>query len=482
MAISKVESGGMLARFLFLLLVGIVLVIIMSYVIVDTKTLNRYEIDEKDERSNNHISTVTDNDVTFRLPPGGGTDSSNGGIGKDTNPDSNTSDVVIRSRISKGNTGVFGEGYISTSDGVTSRPKINTDKIDSVDKIVLPMSVDRDLNNANVSNKIILFWNNFFRSVDYGVGTGSDALKQANCPVYQCTITRNKSELNRADAVFIHSFGLTPAYLPRRFSQDQIFVFFLYESPMKAGGPRSKLSALDDAFNLTFTYLEHPDTDIYGSIGHSVRKPQSSPMAVPSPERLRAKPKLVLWIVSNCWPQSVRNLYYKELLKYVPVDVYGACGNLSCTSSLPGIKCIRNLSASYMFYLAFENGFCQGYYTEKAFHPLVHNMVPITLGGANYTKYLPPNSFIDVRDFGSVKELADRLLYLRENINEYRKYFLWKEFYQIRSNRTQGFCKLCEILHTPNYIYKSRFSVADYWNPEKLCLNRSEQSKLLQLD
>ena len=51
--------------------------------------------------------------------------------------------------------------------------------------------------------------------------------------------------------------------------------------------------------------------------------------------------------------------YYKELSKYIPVDIYGKCGNMC------GSGCEAMVSRDYKFYLAFENSFCDGYATEK---------------------------------------------------------------------------------------------------------------------
>ena len=47
--------------------------------------------------------------------------------------------------------------------------------------------------------------------------------------------------------------------------------------------------------------------------------------------KIRKKKKLVAWFVSNCFTTSGREKYAFELKKYVEVDVYGACGNLTCS-------------------------------------------------------------------------------------------------------------------------------------------------------
>ena len=46
----------------------------------------------------------------------------------------------------------------------------------------------------------------------------------------------------------------------------------------------------------------------------------------------------------------------KSLSKYINIDVYGKCGNLSCSKSE---ECDVMLNDSYKFYLSFENSLCQ---------------------------------------------------------------------------------------------------------------------------
>lgn len=83
------------------------------------------------------------------------------------------------------------------------------------------------------------------------------------------------------------------------------------------------------------------------------------------------------------------------------------------------------LKKDYKFFLAFENSFCPDYVTEKLFKPLHYDTVPIVMG-ASYSSFAPPNSFIDVRDFQSPKQLADYLLLLDNSEDVYERYFDWK--------------------------------------------------------
>ena len=65
-------------------------------------------------------------------------------------------------------------------------------------------------------------------------------------------------------------------------------------------------------------------------------------------------------MVSHCRTHSQREDYVEELRKYIHVDVYGACGDLSCPSR-HGQVCLKQIEKTHKFYLAFENSICQDY-------------------------------------------------------------------------------------------------------------------------
>ena len=76
---------------------------------------------------------------------------------------------------------------------------------------------------------------------------------------------------------------------------------------------------------------------------------------------------MVFWVVSNCNTHSKREDYVQIMQYYIDVDIYGKCGNLTC--SLEN-DCFDDLAENYKFYLAFENALCPDYVTEKFFRTL----------------------------------------------------------------------------------------------------------------
>ena len=91
-----------------------------------------------------------------------------------------------------------------------------------------------------------------------------------------------------------------------------------------------------------------------------------------------------------------------SLSRHLGVDVYGkgSCSDpgMACERSKDD-KCLRMLSTSYKFYLSFENSLCADYITEKFFKVLEYNVIPVVINGVNMTKFAPPNSYIDLKDF-----------------------------------------------------------------------------------
>ena len=156
------------------------------------------------------------------------------------------------------------------------------------------------------------------------------------------------------------------------------------------------------------------------------------------------KRKSIAWMVSNCRPDSGRDLYVKELQKHIDIDVYGRCGNYTCDDTQ---TCFRMFEKTYKFYLAFENNICLDYYTEKLGNPLRHEIVPIVFGGANYTGDFPEHSLINVVDYPSPRDLAKYLNAITED--EFYEYFQWKSSYY--PYHPPEHCLLCEFLHNSAY-------------------------------
>ncbi|NXH88451.1 FUT5 fucosyltransferase, partial [Edolisoma coerulescens] len=264
-------------------------------------------------------------------------------------------------------------------------------------------------------------------------------------PGCHCRFTTNHSHLCQADAVILHhrevcGDGERLARLPRLPTQPWIWLNM--ESPSHS----SNLSAMDNLFNLTMSYRR--DSDIFVPYGELRLLGQPQPVAIPQ------KSKLVAWVVSNWQEESRRVRYYQELRKHIPVDVYG-----KNHTPLAQDELLATIS-QYTFYLAFENSQHQDYITEKLWrNALSSGAIPVVLGPPreNYERFLPPDSFIHVDDFGSAQELARFLFELAWDAQRYRGYFQWRRWFQpvLGTGWALRLCRACHFLHTTEPRYRA---------------------------
>ena len=311
-------------------------------------------------------------------------------------------------------------------------------------------------------------------------GLGVEPFK-SRCHRSDCRTTLNRSEIDKADVVvFFGRLLSTIPEIPKRRNDRQLFLYLNTEPPPKAYGVTQRLGL---EINITVSYRR----DSFIRWPYAVTLPKTkedSPYVPLSEDQLANKTRPVAWMVSRCNRVStVRSEYVRELTKYIQVDIYGACGNYSCPK-FEEKACMELLEEKYKFYLAFENSICDDYITEKSFRTLGYNLVPVVMGGGNYTRDLPPHSFIDTKEFSSPRHLAQYLHYLSRTPTKYLEYFQWKKDFKIRRQDRNGdyvFCKLCEILHDPATRYLSNFDVADWWEDNHCVWSWEKQTKMMSL-
>ncbi len=338
-------------------------------------------------------------------------------------------------------------------------------------------------NTSTIRNKLIIIWFRQGTKRDMGVGTGTKPFtrKRNNCRVQTCETTTSHDRLREADAVVVHTrpreFAMRPETYPTRVRRSQIFAFYNFEAPIRT--KNLKLHA--DVFNLTMTY--RTDSDIVIPYWYYKKRPASEPYVPLTPAQLKSKNKMAVWFFSSCVKGgNIRWQYVMELRKYIDIDIYGKCGNLSCPKD-QHLECMKMAESNYKFYLSFENANCRDYMTEKVYNPLSINIVGIVMGGVDYhSKALPPHSVIDVSMFKNPRSLAEYLNYLDKSDDEYLKYFEWKKEYVVtKRDPDKGFCRLCEILHDDSYEYKSKFDVQQWWNVEGRCKDEDEWLRQFRL-
>ena len=293
---------------------------------------------------------------------------------------------------------------------------------------------------------MILFWTPYYEKADFSFGLGREPFLKHGCEVNNCIATSDRSLLNETDAVIFHVLQHKMKDLPPYRLPQQRYVMFLYETiPNSTVHCEGKcfpphIYKLRNYFNWTMTHRRDSDIYIAEHYGAVAFHPEQAARQLPaellpgtlpkasallfqkqSYDQLKNRTKKVAWFNSHCPTHSRREDYVAELSKYIPVDIYGKCGPLKCLTR--NDKRCEVLLDEYKFYLAMENSLCPDYVSEKFYRALDKNIIPIVYGGADYTEYAPPNSYINVADFSSPKALAEYLLLLDSNDALYMSYF-----------------------------------------------------------
>ncbi len=335
-------------------------------------------------------------------------------------------------------------------------------------------------------NKNILIWNSPGRIETAAFGLGHEPFVQNGCEIQECVIFDNVSSLplEEYDAIIMHMHELWLTTLPNFTRPEyQRLIFLTQESP--ASMPLD-VTKLNNTFNWIMSYRMNSDVRLlYGRIEPGPTAPKTLKEAqnlidgtrLPTAKNYaKNKTRPVAWMVSRCNTHNLRETYVRQLSKFIPVDIYGGCGNLTCNRNgshwLSYPECYDMLEQQYKFYLSFENSICTDYVTEKFFQIMDHNIVPVVYGGANYSQIAPPHSYINALDF-TPAQLADYLKMLDANDMLYNEYFWWKGHYRVEAGVGQmarhGFCDLCKKLHQDEGISKLYQDLVPQWHADTQC-------------
>lgn len=322
--------------------------------------------------------------------------------------------------------------------------------------------------------KTILFWTTWFKTkleIDF-----------KSCPVQNCRIIHDRYKLKESDAVVFH-FHTSDRLkgLPTCRRPDQRYIFFNFESPINVAAKTLKIydKLPSNYFNWTATY--RLDSDLFSNKFYGFEFKQTNPYGN-RPNfsdyygiNITTKNKTAAWFVSNCKTSVNREGYIEELKKHIQVDVFGSkC--LEHSKSCPRKeqnKCDTMLKNEYFFYLSFENSFCPDYVTEKFYRAFETGTVPVVFGGANYSLFAPPHSYINARDFRTPQLLAEYLFRLTQNLDLYSRYLDWRGEMNMYRPSTEPWCNLCKMMNDPNQETKSYADIKKWWFDEHPCENYS---------
>ncbi|XP_076059229.1 alpha-(1,3)-fucosyltransferase C-like [Oratosquilla oratoria] len=335
--------------------------------------------------------------------------------------------------------------------------------------------------------KIILIWTKFGKAW---------AIRMGNCSCQPCEFIRERRRLKEAHAILFLAKDVHHRDLPSWRSTHQRWIWVNAESPISGTdalspfNPHRRFHVPSRIFNWTMTY--HSKSEVMESYGGlsplntstvalraGLLKTRGEPYAsyikalnssnVTEEEMAMAnRDSVVAWVVSHCHTNSRREDYVKILKKFVKVDIYGRCGPLRCGSRKQhrNTKCWAELfSKKYLFYLAFENSLCLEYVTEKLWNPLIYGLVPVVFGGADYSRILPPHSYINAMQL-KPKELAELLLELRNSPKLYARYHMWRRYWS--ANLRPPLCELCCRLHQDRSV-RVQHDIPTWWKRVGKC-------------
>lgn len=293
-----------------------------------------------------------------------------------------------------------------------------------------------------------------------------------------CISSVDRTRHDEADAVIFDVAVLGPnSQWPSHTSSAQLYVVRLNQPASRSGVNKIIASRAPDYFNLSMTYrLDSHMPMRYINIFKLPTNKQKKLSTILDRVKRHPKKKLVAWFVSHCKTPGNRESYVKELQKHIDVDIYGKCGPIKCSNETKRPKyCYKMVENYYKFYLSFENSLCKDYVTEKLANILKHDIIPVTLGGVNYSERAPPNSYINALDFSSPWQLARYLKFLDENQTDYLKYFEWKpqyKVYGVARGISGTLCKLCALLNN-KIPFVSHPDFLAWWNPPGTCSKRT---------
>ena len=284
----------------------------------------------------------------------------------------------------------------------------------------------------------------------------SDLNKIGKCSLPEgktCLLACDPALYNKSEAIIFNLFYTRD--FPLHKFPDQKWVITDVEAPPQSMSRWPKpptLNKIKHHFNISSFFTSDATVPLYPPPKCFIDEEQLIKDGLANVPLFTNRSHDVAWFVSHCRTQSQREDYVRELRKFIGVDVYGKCGDMSCGDKKNrSPPCVRDiLNDNYRFYLSFENSLCQDYITEKLWNvlgPLKPNVIPVVMGGVNYTSFLPSKTYIDVRDFKSPEDLAVYLHKVAKNTTLFREYIMRKRAVTCRRSKVRYLCQLCKHMH-----------------------------------
>ena len=296
--------------------------------------------------------------------------------------------------------------------------------------------------------------------------------KMQGIPVHTADKLRDGSE--RRDINHYWSLGLLGEY--KDFVGDdsiRLRGFLLMEPPIVQPKIYAELPRLTEIFEKV--YLHNVDGQCYPLIAANKNRlfklylPQAHGEVLPEYWERKGRLNKLVAIAGSHNPQRRKPEFYSERIKAVAelnkvkgVDLFGRGWErwwsrnalwwpywryrMPLMSSYHG-SCISkwDVLSRYRFSLCFENMPMAGYITEKIFDCFYAGTVPVYMGAPDIDKYIPANTFVDMRNFQSYNEMLNYVKSITdENWEEMR---LAARDFLIKSGKLEYCDSLLNIIH-----------------------------------
>lgn len=122
-------------------------------------------------------------------------------------------------------------------------------------------------------------------------------------------------------------------------------------------------------------------------------------------DNLKEKEGFCSFVVSNCFADDVRSVFFDKLSEYKQVSSGGRYKN-----NIGGaVADKKEFQSRFKFAIAFENSSYDGYCTEKIMEAFAAGCIPIYCGDPNVASDFNPDSFINSHDFDSFDEVIEKV-------------------------------------------------------------------------
>ena len=290
------------------------------------------------------------------------------------------------------------------------------------------------------------------------------------CDYKNCNVTQDRGLIKKVSAVLfcvIHpGMGYIPPLNHTERDPDQAWVFYGLESPFNYHFSDYTSRHWRNTFNWSMTY--RTDSDVQESYG--LLRTLDTPIKRDYDKIFQEKTKFGVWIVSHCLTQSKREVFVREMQKYVAVDIYGMCGQRFSSD-------VETLVKEYKFFLSFENSLCPDYVTEKFFKYFGLNIIQVVRGGVDYDSLLPNDTFINTAKFPDVKTFTQFLSDVGSDKERYVNYLRRKDAYEADTEKftyNNAMCNLCRKLNHKKSYRKSYGDIHNYIQKTKVCVQPND--------